>query len=76
MENSEIYNVVKSLVGFKENDNSTSARTLISTLLPIDYASGYYLSIKQNFMIQCKIKYFIVTINMTMNLTITGDILL
>ena len=49
MNNSEIYNVVKSLVGFKENDNSTSARTLISTLLPIDYASGYYLSNKAEF---------------------------
>ena len=43
MDNSEIYNVIKSLVGIKDNDNSTSARTLISTLLPIDYASGYYL---------------------------------
>ena len=49
MDNSEIYNVIKSLVGIKDNDNSTSARTLISTLLPIDYASGYYLSNKAEF---------------------------
>ena len=49
MDNSEIYNVIKSLVGIKDNDNSTSARTLINTLLPIDYASGYYLSNKAEF---------------------------
>ncbi len=49
MNDSEIYNTIKSLVGYKENENSRSPRRLIRHLLPIDSAFGYYLSNKVEF---------------------------
>ena len=49
MNDSDIYKVIKSLVGYSDNGNSPSMRTMMKTLLPIDHASGYYLSNKAEF---------------------------
>ena len=49
MNNSDIYSIIKSLVGHKEDALSRSPRALIKQLLPIDAAFGYYLSNKVEF---------------------------
>ena len=49
MNNSDIYSIIKSLVGHKEDGLSRSPRALIKQLLPIDAAFGYYLSNKVEF---------------------------
>ncbi|MEC9007299.1 MAG: hypothetical protein VX731_04150 [Candidatus Neomarinimicrobiota bacterium] len=49
MTDSDIYKVIKSLVGYTDNGSSSSIRAMIKTLLPIEHASGYYLSNKAEF---------------------------
>ena len=49
MNDSDIYAIIKSLVGHKEDALSRSPRALIKRLLPIDAAYGYYLSNKVEF---------------------------
>ena len=49
MIDSDIYAIIKSLVGHKEDAHSRSPRSLIKQLLPIDAAFGYYLSNKVEF---------------------------
>ncbi len=49
MNNSDIYKIIKSLIGYNDNENNRSARRLIKDLLPIESAYGYYLSNKVEF---------------------------
>lgn len=49
MNDSDIYAIIKSLVGHKDGALSRSPRGLIKQLLPIDAAFGYYLSNKVEF---------------------------
>ena len=49
MNDSDIYAIIKSLVGHKDDALSRSPRGLIKQLLPIDAAFGYYLSNKVEF---------------------------
>ena len=49
MNDSEIYHVVKSLVGYSESGKFTSIRERIKALLPIEHANGYYISNKAEF---------------------------
>ena len=49
MNDSEIYNVVKYLVGYSESGKFSSIRERIKALLPIEHANGYYISNKAEF---------------------------
>jgi len=49
MLDSEIYNIIKSLVGHHKEASSRSSRSKVRNLLPIDSAFGYYLSNKVEF---------------------------
>ena len=49
MNDSEIYNVVKSLVGYSESGKFSSIRERIKALLPIEHANGYYIPNKAEF---------------------------
>ena len=53
MNDSDIYAIIKSLVGHKEDALSRSPRALIKQLLPIDVAYGYYLSNKVSLVCKC-----------------------
>ena len=49
MNDSDIFNVVQTLVGYTKDSYNMSLRDQIKDLLPIETASGYYLSNKVEF---------------------------
>ena len=49
MIDSDIYNIIKTLVGYQKNSHRRSDRMKMRDLLPIDSAFGYYLSNKVEF---------------------------